>query len=90
MSDETKEREHANGTRTEPIMFFNSKNGNGPYFHACGGLAAVRDWLNRQITIGGVTAVERSLVERMLDDISEQDVADAAYNGIIPPRGDRP
>lgn len=79
------EREHALGTRTEPIMFFEAESGNGPYFHACGGRAAVQAWLDRQILIGGVTPDQREAVERMLDDITDQQFADAAYNGILLP-----
>jgi hypothetical protein len=30
---------------------------------------AVRTWLDRQILIGGVTAAERALVERLADDL---------------------
>ena len=72
------------GTREEPIMFFES-NGSGPYFHACGGGKAMRDWLSRQIATGQVNADDRAVVERMIADLDEKVVAAAGYNGLIPP-----
>jgi hypothetical protein len=73
------------GTKKNPIMFFDAKNGNGPYFHVCGGRQAAQWWLDRQLAIGGIDAKERAVVERMIADLDDEAVADAAYNSILPP-----
>jgi hypothetical protein len=66
-------KETMDGTNENPILYFES-DGTGPHYHVCGEekplrIRTAREWLDRQIMIGGVTPEERRAVERMLEEI---------------------